>query len=510
MRTGEPLRVLAVSAEADPYAKTGGLGAVMGALPAAMRRRGCDVRLMLPRYGFVDAELYGLRRAFDFKLPRPTGTTDVTIYTTDGAEVPTYFVKGWPWFGEDDRLYYGWESDVPRFIFFCQAVVAAVRIMASADGEREPWRPDVIHVNDWHTGLIPFLLALERSDPILGRIGTLMTVHNLAYQGEPVGGWLWELGIPARGHPDLIRLGKTDNMMAIGIAYADVINTVSPRYAQEVQDPYYGYGLDGLLRARSECLFGVLNGIDTERWNPATDPALAVNFDVDSLDRRIGNKRALQRELCLPERDEVMVIGLVSRLVEQKGIDLVLDAMRRLLVEADVQFVALGVGEPRYEAGIRRLADDFGWKARASLAFDTDLARKVYAGADLILVPSKYEPCGLTQMFAMRYGALPLARRTGGLADTIDNYDNRDGEVGTGFLFDWYTPDALLGTLRWALDTFKWRSHAWRRMQENAMRRDFSWDRSARDYERLYRLAARKRRGSHVAEAVGVKARQAG
>lgn len=480
------MNVLFASAEAVPFAKVGGMADVVGSLPAALRQHDIDARVILPGYGFIDHDKYDISHLFTFKLALRQGTADVNVYTTIHQGVPFYFLQAWPYFGEDDAVYTDWDWDIPRFIFFNQAVMGVIWEIQRRLG----WQPDVLHVNDWHTGLLPFLISESRYMPGWERMATVLSIHNLAYQGEHIGGWLWQAGIPGRHHHDLTRLGLTDNTLAIAIAYSDIITTVSPRYAIEIQYPYMGLGLDGLIRSRVGDLYGILNGVDTELWNPATDVSLTANYDATNFkERRILNKRALQEQVGLPVRDDVMLIGLVSRLVEQKGIDLALPALRGLLVSSDVQFIGLGTGNPELEHDLARLGHDFHWRARCFIQFDDMIAQHIYAGCDLFLMPSHFEPCGIGQMLAMRYGALPLVRETGGLADTVRNYDDDDGERSTGFVFQWEEPDAVLGTLRWALKTYHQRPDAWVRMQQNGMNTDFSWHNSAQQYADIYRKA---------------------
>ncbi|MYE26748.1 MAG: glycosyltransferase, partial [Chloroflexi bacterium] len=281
-----------------------------------------------------------------------------------------------------------------------------------------------------------------------------------------------------------------DNLLAIGIAYSDMISTVSPRYAAEIQYPYSGYELAPLIGRRADDLRGILNGLDVDRWDPSRDPTLVANFSADDFSSlRSLNKRHLQSSSRLPVRSETPLVGIVSRLAAQKGFDLALPALRSLLAARDMQLVVLGTGEANLEYAFWQLDQDFGDRARAFLQFDGALAQQIYAGCDIFLMPSHYEPCGIGQMMAMRYGALPLVRETGGLADTVINYDNADGEVGTGFVFHWQEPQAVEGTLNWALDVYSKRPDAWRRMQERGMRTDFGWTKSAGEYIELYERA---------------------
>ncbi|MGQ9888644.1 MAG: glycogen synthase [Aggregatilineales bacterium] len=477
------MNVLFVSAEAAPFAKTGGLADVVGSLPAALRAQGVDARVLIPFYGFMDYHKFGLSHLFSFWLPRRTGSVEVHIHTALRDDVPVYFLQGWPYFGQEAGVYDGWALDVPRFIFFCQAAMGAAWELRQRFG----WFPDVFHANDWHTGLLPFLLAENRADPVWGQARSVLTLHNMAYQGNNAGGWLWEQGIPGRHQPDLVYQDLTDNLLAIGIAYADVLTTVSPRYAVEIQYPYMGYGLDGLIRTRTADLYGILNGIDVARWNPATDPHIVSHYDADTfVEKRPPNKRQLQQDVGLEARPDVPLLGVVSRLDEQKGIRLLIPALRRLLVSTDVQFVGLGIGSDDLNYEMWRLGQDFHWRARTFIELNLHLAQRIYAGCDLFLMPSYYEPCGIGQMIAMRYGALPLVRETGGLADTVANYDDGPADSGTGFVFNWTETDALLNTIRWALATYHERQAAWQRMQGRAMRLDFSWDKSARQYIEVY------------------------
>ncbi len=479
------MNVLFVSAEVDPFAKVGGLADVVGSLPKALRARGVDARVLMPFYGFIDSARYNIRYLYTFTLHRRTGDALVEIHTTEHDGVPIYLLKSLPYFGRETQVYLGWDDDVPRFIFFSQAIFDTAVTLREHTG----FFPDVLHVNDWHTGLVPFLLDHRRvnGDRNFWNTGALLSIHNAAYQGDYTGGWMWELGIPARPHPDLTSFGQTDNILAMAVAYSDIVTTVSPRYAIEIQHPYMGYGLDPLLRTRLPDLHGILNGIDMDLWNPATDPLIVAPFDADNFrEQRAANKRQLQIEAGIEQRDDVPIIGLVSRLVQQKGLDLAFPALRQFLSEADVQFVGLGSGEEQYNQQLRQLGIDFHWKAHAFVGYDAAFAQRIYAGCDIFLMPSHYEPCGVGQMLAMRYGALPLVRETGGLADTVINYDNGAADTGTGFVFQWQQWEAVLGTLRWAVETYYERPDAWQRMQERAMRTDFSWAKSAEEYVRLY------------------------
>jgi starch synthase len=485
------MNVLFVSAEAVPFAKVGGMADVVGSLPAALRQLGADARVILPHYGFISDDKFHIVPAFHFEFARPTGITDVHVFKTEYDGITFYLVQGWPFFGNEGGVYSEWNWDVPRFLFFNQVAMAVAWELRG----REGWFPDVIHVHDWHTGLIPFLLAENTGDPIWGQVASVLSIHNMAYQGEYIGGWTFQLGIPGRNHPELQYRGLGDNLLAMAIMYSDMISTVSPRYAVEIQYPYMGYGLDPLIRARGADMVGILNGIDTQAWNPATDPLITSTYDVTTFEeRRPANKYQLQVDSGLDPRPDVPLVGVVSRLVAQKGFDLALPALRRMLVDTDFQFVLLGNGDPDLDYQFWRLGKDFPWRARVYQGFNAAIAQRIYAGSDIFLMPSHFEPCGIGQMLAMRYGSLPLVRETGGLADTVENYDGGDGDSGTGFVFNWETPEAVAGTLRWALDTYRARPDAWKRMQRRAMQKDLSWDVSAQQYMALYQRAIEKRR----------------
>lgn len=485
------MNVFIVSAEVVPFAKVGGLADVAGSLPAALRKEGVDARVIMPGYGLINHEKYNISRLFSFQYQHRTGTSDVHIYTCVHNGVPIYFVQAWPYFGNDATVYTKWDWDVPRFIFFNQI---AIEVAAQLQ-ERIGWFPDVFHVNDWHTALIPFLLDRKHSKPEWSKVASVVSIHNIAYQGNGVGGFMWHLGIEGRNHSLLEYHDLTDNMLGIAIAYSDMVSTVSPRYATEIQYPHAGYELSSLVQNRKADLVGILNGIDVDKWNPETDKALVSNFNAQNFtDARVDNKRHLQSYARLPIREDIPLIGVVSRLTWQKGFDLAVPALRQLLSDTEVQVVVLGTGDSNIENDLRQLNVQYQSKATVFLEFDAALAQHIYAGSDMFLMPSHFEPCGIGQMLAMRYGSLPIVRETGGLADTVVNYDDGEADNGTGFVFQWEEASAVLGTLRWAVDTYYKRPKAWRRMQRRAMETDFSWKISAKQYVDMYRKAIQKRK----------------
>ncbi len=495
------MKVLFASAEVEPFAKVGGLGDVVGSLPRALRKQGVDARVLMPMYGFIDHVTYAIEPLFNFQFTRRNGTADVAISTTEYEGVPIYFMSSWPFFGEARELYTDWKWDVTRFVFLGQAILATLSEMSTGANGSPQWFPDVLHVHDWHTGLAPFLLSEARHDPAWQQMASIFTIHNMAYQGEGAGGFLFDAGVPGRHDPTLLAHKKEDNLLGIGIAYSDIVTTVSPRYAVEIQYPRFGAGLETLVQTRNERgdVVVILNGIDAERWDPATDPWIANHYTSnDFLAARAANKAVLQQESGFAVRPDVPLIGMVTRLVEQKGADLAIPALRRLLVDTECQFVILGSGDKVLEAQMDRLCRDFSWKAHGYFKYDAALSQRIYSSCDLFLMPSRYEPCGIGQMMAMRYGALPVVRETGGLVDTVENYDNGDGSTGTGFVFLWEESAAVLNTLRWAIETYRIKPDAFRQMQKRAMERDFSWDKSAREYIATYERALAKHDGVAV------------
>jgi starch synthase len=485
--TKKSLKILFLAAEAVPFAKVGGLADVAGSLPRAIRALGHDVRLMIPRYGTIRSDQFPMEKIGDsFSIPVGPGEEQAYLSrssmrgeTGEDEEVPVYLVWNKHYFSSRDRVY-GFEDDAQRFAVFGRASLAALHLL--------DWKPDVIHTNDWHTGIVPAWLNTDgQKDPFYRDIATLFTVHNLAYQGIAGRLILTFTQMEHLKHLPVEQPG-TVNWMAQGIAHADLVNTVSEQYAREILTPEIGMGLDPLLRKRKDRLFGVVNGIDYAQWDPATDPNIPHRFDVETLDRRVANKTALQQQARLPVRSEVPLIGMVTRLDEVKGMDLMEPVLEWLLAqEKGPQFVLLGTGLPQYHEMFERIQARFPNRVRAFLKFDDVLARRIYAGTDMFLMPSGVEPCGLGQMIAMRYGCVPVVRATGGLADTVADYTAKRGR-GTGFAFTDYTPEACQDALERALRVYR-KKDAWRRIQKRGMMIDFSWSASAQKYVKLYRRA---------------------
>jgi len=477
------MNVLFVAAEMSPFAKTGGLGDVVGALPKALRAQGIDARVVMPHYSMITQGEY----LMNYPVPRRQGGVgDVSVHWGEVDGVPVYFLKSYPYFVDDGKIYTVWDWDTPRFIYFCQMAAAFIWQLAQGNANGgKPWWADVAHVHDWHTGLLPFLIHEARFNAGWNDLASVMTLHNMAFQGGGAGGWLWQEGLPNREHPLLHTQEWRDNLLAVGIAYAQKVNTVSPNHAIELHYDRFGEGLQDLIWAKDADFSGILNGIDTAVYDPATDPHISQPYTAQNFRKKRGaNKLALQRELGLPVNADVPLIGLISRITPQKGIDFALPALRHLLGTEAVQFVGLGTGDPGLQAAFGRLGMEFADRASVQLRMDVGLAQRIYAGADMLLVPSRYEPCGLTQIIAMRYGCLPIVRETGGLKDTVQNFDGADSGTGFSFLFE--ESEALYHTLLWALETYQQNRPAWQAMQERGMKTDWGWSKNAGAYLQLY------------------------
>jgi starch synthase len=474
------MRILMVASEAVPFAKTGGLADVVGALPRALARLGHDVEVVIPRYRGVTAG----ERVGRITVTLGTQPLDAGVFAVSADGVRTIFIDHPAYF--DREGIYGSQgqdfADNPeRFAFLAHAALRWAALTGA--------RYDVIHAHDWQAGLVPVILSMA-SQTALSRVPVVFTIHNLAYQGVFEGEWLPRLGLGS----SLMRVDGMEywgriSFLKAGIVFSRMVTTVSSRYAEEIQTAQYGFGFDGILRERASKLVGILNGIDYQEWDPAHDPHLPEPYNVDHLEGKAASKRRVLEVFGFPVNDTTMarpLVGMVSRLVDQKGFDL-LQASAPELPRLGASFVLLGTGDRRYEDLWRGLARRFPEVMAAHIGFDEGLAHLIEGGSDIFLMPSQFEPCGLNQMYSLRYGTVPLVRATGGLYDTVKNYDAATGE-GTGFAFDDYTPEALLGTLRWALSVFEQRE-AWRRLQRAGMLQDHSWDSSARAYVKVYERA---------------------
>jgi len=479
------LRVLLCASEVVPFVKTGGLADVAGALPKALAALGHDVRLVLPGYAAVDKKKFPSRKVRSLTVPLGGKSVSVTLRSSEAIPgVPTYLIDSPKHFSRDGL--YGEPDDGERFALFCRAIVELAR--------QHDWCPQVIHGNDWQTGLLPvYLKRVYAQDEKLADVATLHTVHNLAYQGVFEPSVLEAAGLDAGLFTvDNLEFYGQVNFLKGALIFADLLSTVSQTYSREIQTSELGERLEGVLAKRKDDLFGVLNGLDYEEWNPAADPHISAHYDASAAAPKAENKAALQQRLGLPERPEAPLFGMVSRLASQKGLDILGDVLPHLL-GLDAQVAVLGTGDPYYHHLMSDLADRYPDKMAAVLDFDNPLAHQIYAGCDFFLMPSRYEPCGLGQMISLRYGTIPIVRRTGGLADTITDFDAHTGE-GNGFSFKQYSAVALMGAISRALLTMQTRP-AWSRLVRNAMNCDFSWGRSANEYVDLYRRAIERHRG---------------
>ena len=472
--------VLFIAAEASPLVKVGGLGDVAGSLPEALHRAGHDVRLATPHYGLIRLEGYHATRRGEFSLPFTGGELSISITEVLlGDGTPVYLLGNERYFNRAGI--YGEPDDVERFLIFSRAAVELPK--------RLDWRPDIFHCHDWHTGIVPGLLKVAyRDDNFYSSCASVFTIHNIAYQGWFDDGFAGYAGLyEYLPPPENPWRNRTYNMTGLGIYHSHVISTVSETYAREILTPEYGMGLETLLQERQGSLFGILNGISYEQFNPATDVSVAVTYDTNSLDRRTDNKVALQKMAGLPIKPEIPLIGMAGRVVEQKGFDITLPVIQSLLGENDIQFVLQGTGEYRYEESLRALESYHANKARMFLSLDFMLAQLIFAGCDIFLAPSRFEPCGLSPIIAMRYGAIPVVRHTGGLVETVPDC-SADLSSGRGFVFEGYNTDDLSTALKRALAAYH-RKKEWRALMVRAMKADFSWEASLPKYEALYKAA---------------------
>jgi starch synthase len=481
--------ILMISPEAVPFSKTGGLGDVAGALPRALGRLGHRVTLVVPRYRANELGPVVAR------MPLQVGgrVLDVAFAEHPMDEGFTAILVDCPEFFDRPELYGVGSDDYPdNPIRFALLVRAALEFAA-----RLAHPTDVVHAHDWQAGLAPvYLKTLYASHPVLGGVASVFTVHNLAYQGLFPPPWLPALDIGwEQFNIDGLEYWGKISFLKGGINYSEMVTTVSPRYAKEIQEGELGFGFDGILRRRSRQVCGILNGIDTEYWNPASDRFLPAGYDASNLKPKQLSRRALLDACAVPATPEVLqrpIVGMVSRMVDQKGFDLLAELGAERLLSLDASYVVLGSGEARYEDMWRQMAAEHPDRVAARIGFDERLAHLIEAGSDIFLMPSRFEPCGLNQMYSLRYGTVPVVRAVGGLDDTIDNWGPRTAK-GNGFKFKEYSAEALFSTLEKAIATFGDRK-AWQALQRDGMRQDHSWDASAREYVKVYEKAVRRLR----------------
>ena len=475
-------KILFVASEAVPYIKTGGLADVVGSLPKYFDKEKYDVRVILPKYACMDELLLAqLKFVCHFYVNLNWRKQYVGIFTTEYKGVRYYFVDNEFYFA-GDKPYNNIYEDVEKFAYFSKAVLESLPYIDFA--------PDILHCHDWQTGLVPvYLRTTYGSDNFYAGIKTIFTIHNMKFQGR------WKIrevmditGLPEhifRTASGLESYGES-NYLKGGIVYADAVSTVSPEYAKEITTREGGEGLDGLMNARIDSLYGIVNGIDYEEFNPETDPHIETSYTVkNAVAGKRKNKLALQKMLGLPVRDDVFMIGIISRMTSQKGFDLIAYILDEIFDTMDVQFVVLGTGEGQYENMFHHFHNKYPDKLWAHIGYSDEYAHKIYASCDAFLMPSLFEPCGLGQMMAMRYGTLPIVRETGGLKDTVEAYNEYEN-TGTGFSFSNYNAHEMLFILRYAQNIYKENRSRWNEIVQRAMQKDFSWGASAKSYESLY------------------------
>jgi len=482
------MRVAMVSYEVYPFAKVGGLADVVGALPKYLERQGVEVDVYMPFHKTVeenakklDCSIEKVSEGIELPYVRTEEKFDIYRTTLPGTrDVNVFLIANQYYFSADDV--YAGPDLAEQAIFFSNGVLETIRKLDVSY--------DVIHVNDWQTALIPvYLKSLYKDCPTFLKTSTVLTIHNLGYQGLYGPEYLKFSGLPEHlFNIDGLEFYGKMNFLKGGIIFSDVISTVSPTYAREIQTKEYGEKLDGVLRVRGSDLYGILNGIDYDEYNPMTDKRIFVNYNLSSIERKKENKRMLQNELGLPQRD-IPMIGMISRLVVQKGLDILAEIMDYVSL-FDLQFVLLGTGDAEYEEMFRKLGAKYPEKYSINTRFDIVLAQKIYAGADMFLMPSRYEPCGLGQMYSLRYGTIPVVRYTGGLADTVKEY-NPETKEGNGFGFEGFDSAHLLKAIAKALYYYNEEEH-WNNIIKNAMTTDLTWDSSAKEYVRLYQKARSK------------------
>ncbi len=482
------IKVLLIASELNPIAKVGGLADVIGALPKALAKNGVDVRIAIPKYGVIDKEKYPAKKiATGIKVPFEGEDKIIDIYETPlpDTTVPVYLIDNLEYLGqngiyfETDASSSGSNREAERYSFFARSLMEIFEPLG--------WYPDVIHCHDWHVGFVPVILKiLSKKNDKLKHIKSLLTIHNLEYQGRYDQQMIFKaFGIKEDDYPTLSEIHNGQiNSLQQAILISDHLNTVSPNYAKEILTKEYGAGLEKVIATRIEDLDGILNGIDVEKFNPANDDAIIKKYNPKDITGKKECKADLQKICGFKQDTETPFLGIVSRLADQKGIDLIY-AIADDLAKENVQFVCLGTGDPKLENMMKKISQKYPDKFYANIAFDAAFAQQIYAGSDIFLMPSKFEPCGLGQMIAMRYGTLPVVRATGGLKDTVENIDVITGE-GDGFVFENYNASELLTSIKHALNLYQ-DHEKWYHIVKRVMSKDFSWDNSAQKYINLYK-----------------------
>jgi len=472
------MKVLFVASEAYPFIKTGGLGDVAYALPKALRKMGIDARVIIPKYSAIPLSFRNcMESVASFTVPVGWRSQYCGLQYLTYEGIPYYFVDNEYYFERPEI--YGCYDDGERYSYFSKAVLESIKHMGD-------FVPDIIHCNDWHCGILPALLKdIYSEDESYSKIKSVFTIHNLKYQGvfpKEVLGGLLNLN-DGYDSDDALKFYDAISFMKGGIVFSDAVTTVSETYAGEIQTPFYGEGLDGLLRSQSEKLYGIVNGIDYELYNPILDKKIFYNFDENSLIEKVKNKLKLQYELCFTVNENIPMIGIVTRLVKQKGLDLIVEKLQELLC-LPIQIVLLGNGDGYYEDIFQYYASIYPSRISTNIIFDEKLAQKIYAASDMFLMPSLFEPCGIGQLIALKYGSIPIVRETGGLKDTITPY-NKYTSTGNGFSFTNYNSEELMETINGALNLYKDKK-SWNKLVNNAMTSNNSWENSAKNYIDLY------------------------
>jgi starch synthase len=484
----DSLKILFASSECVPFAKTGGLGDVSGALPEFLKKLGNEVIIVIPMYSFIDRLKHHISVVIE-KMNVRMGT-ELIACSINKTKLPggvmIYFVDYEPYFGRPnmyhDNFFNDYQDNLKRFTFLSKAALQLCHELN--------YKPDIVHANDWHTAILPaYLKRLYKDDPLFANTASVLTIHNIAYQGRYSGHYysytgLWEEDFT----PDKFECHWAVNLLKGGIHFADMVNTVSKGYAEETKTPQGGNGLDVFLNQKGENYIGITNGVDYSEWDPAKDNLIPANFTYKEMKGKSVCKQDLQERMGLKKAKEIPVIGIVSRLAEQKGFFILADCIEDIVNNMDVQFAILGEGDKHLEGYFGNLPGRYPGKIGAYIGYSNELAHLIEAGSDFFLMPSLFEPCGLNQIYSMKYGTLPIVRATGGLNDTVENYDQESGE-GTGFKFWEPSSKAIFNTVKWALETYHFRKHHFKGLIKKAMMQNFSWEMSAEEYVKLYKKA---------------------